>query len=348
MAESIRVGILGAGWPGAAHAKGYKEAGGFKIVAVADLIPERRKKLMSEYGIGREFADAKELLADREIQAVSLCLPRPMHAPMAAAALKAGKHVLCEAPPATSLRETRQMESASTKAGKVLMYALQRRFGGNEQASRQAIDKGYAGDLFHARVSWMRARGIPIGTGWFTTAAQSGGGALLDLGIHMLDLAWHLMGKPRPISAFGATHQKFKETISAPPATMDVEDSAFALLKFDGGRTVELSTAWAFNQPPQQQGTVCRLYGEKAALDVYTPSGAQLYRNFDAKGHAKAVPLKPPKLGAYAAMMRHFKDCIHHNTPPSSGAADGVMLMQMIEAIYKSATSGKSVEIRER
>src|SRR5512140_2547334 len=101
MAETIKVGIVGGGWPGAAHARGYLAAGGFRLVAVADLIPERRKKLMAEFQVPREYADAMDLVADREIDAVSICLPNDLHAPIAKAALKAGKHVLCETPPAT-------------------------------------------------------------------------------------------------------------------------------------------------------------------------------------------------------------------------------------------------------
>jgi predicted dehydrogenase len=345
MAESIRVGIAGAGWPGQAHARGYKEAGaGFKIVAVADLIPDRRKRIMADYGAAREYSDAKELVADKEIDVISVCLPTALHAPIAIAAIKAGKHVVCEKPPARNLKEAKQIESAATKSGKTLLFSIQRRFGGPEQASKQAIEKQYAGEVFHARASWMRTRGIPIGTGWFTVREQSGGGALIDLGIPMLDLAWHLMGQPKPISAFGAIHQKFGASVNA--ASMDVEDSAFALLKFEGGKTLELSSSWALNQPPQQHGTVCRIYGDKAAVDVYTPQGAVLYRNFDEKGQAKSVPLKPPRVSGHASLMRHFRDCIQGKAKPLIGPAEGVALMQMIEAIYKSAAMGKSVEIK--
>ncbi len=327
------------------HARGYKGASGFKVVAVADLIPDRRKKIMSEFGATREYNEAKELVADKEIDAVSVCLPTHLHALIAIAALRSGKHVICEKPPAMSAKEAKQIEAAAVKAGKVVLYSVQRRFGAAEQAARQAIDKGYAGDLFHARTSWMRTRGIPIGTGWFPVKAQSGGGALIDIGVHMLDIAWFLLGQPKPISAYGTTYQKFKD-LAPQHVAMDVEDSAFALIRFEGGKSVELSTSWALNQPPQQQGALCRLYGEKAAVDVYTPHGAVLYRNFDAKGQAKATPLKPPRIAGHVPLMRHFKDCIQGKTPPLIGPREGVVLMQMIEAIYKSAQSGKSVQMK--
>jgi len=345
MAQGIKVGIIGGGWPGGAHARGYKEAGGFKVLAVADLIPSRRTKLKEMTGATREYAEAMELVADKEIELVSVCLPTYLHAPVTIAALKSGKHVLCEKPPTLDVKEARKIEAAATKAKKVVMYSVQRRFGGGEQAAKQAIDKGYAGDVYHARASWMRTRGIPIGTGWFTDKSKSGGGALIDIGVHMLDLAWYLLGQPKPTSVFGMTHHRFGSLVS-PDLKFDVDDAAFALIRFEGGKSLELSASWAFNQPPQQQGTVCRIYGDKAAIDVYTPNGSTLYRNFNAKGEAKPTPLKPPRVAGHAALMRHLKQCIAGEAQPIIGAAQGVMLMQMIEGIYRSAESGKSVDVK--
>jgi predicted dehydrogenase len=345
MADTVRVGIMGAGWPGQQHAKGYDASGGFKIVAVSDLIPSRREKLQAEHKIATVYADAKEMLADKQIDAVSVCLPTFLHAPVAIAALKAGKHVIIEKPPAMNAKEAKQIQAAAAKAGKVVLYAVQRRFGGHEQAAKQAIAKGYAGDVYHARAGWMRTRGIPIGTGWFTDKSRSGGGALIDIGVHALDLAWYMLGQPKPTSAFGVTHQRFAE-LAPKEIKYDVDDAAFALIRFEGGRSLELSTSWAFNQPPQQQGTFCRVHGDKGAVDVYTPNGAIIYRNFDAKGEAKPTPLKPPKTVLHAALMRHFRECILGKVQPIIGAAEGVQLMAMLDGIYRSGESGKSVEIK--
>jgi predicted dehydrogenase len=341
----IRIGIIGGGWPGQAHAKGYATAGGFKVAAIADLIPSRREKFLSEHPGAKQYADANDLLADDDIDAVSVCLPNNLHAPVTIAALKAGKHVLCEKPPALNATEAKKIESAATKAGKIVMYSVQRRFGGAEQAAKQAIDKGYAGDVYHARGTWMRTRGIPIGTGWFIDKSKAGGGALIDIGVHLLDLAWHLLGQPKPTSAYGVTHRRFAHTLGD-GKTIDVDDAAFAMIRFENGKSLELAASWAINQAPQQQGTICRVYGEKAAIEVYTPQGAVLYRNFDPKGDAKAHPLKPPKVVSHVALMRHFKDCIAGKSKPIIGAREGVMLMQMLDAIYKSSESGKSVEIK--
>jgi predicted dehydrogenase len=337
MAQSLRVGIIGCGWPGAAHAKGYAEAGGYKVVAVADLIPARRKQLLQSTGATKEFASADDLVADKEIDVVSVCLPNHLHAPVTIAALKSGKHVCCEKPPTINANEAKKIESAATKSGKTVLYGFQRRFGGAELASKAAIDKGYAGEIYHARTSWMRTRGVPQGTGWYADKSKSGGGALIDLGSHLLDLAWSLMGSPAPKTVFAIAHNRFVK---------EIDDLASAIVTFEGNKTLELSTSWSINQPPQQQGMLCRLHGDKAAVDVYTSTGAVIHRNFDAKGQSSATPLKPPRVVGHAALFRHFKQCIAGETQPQIGAAQGVILMRLIDAIYKSAASGKSVEVK--
>src|SRR4051812_38139351 len=165
MAHGIRAGIIGAGWPGVKHAEGYRAASGFTVAAVADLIPARRKALLQQCPGAAEHADGQAIINDKSIEAVSVCLPNHLHAAVALAALKAGKHVVCETPPTTSAAEAKKLAGAAAKAGKVLLYAAQRRFGGAEQAATQALAKGYAGDAYHARASWMRTRGVPSRTG---------------------------------------------------------------------------------------------------------------------------------------------------------------------------------------
>jgi predicted dehydrogenase len=345
MAQAIRVGIIGAGWPGTKHVEGYKAAAGFDMVAVADLIPARRKKLMEGLGNLREYVDAQELLNDIQVDAVSICLPNDLHLSIAAAALKAGKHVICETPPALGAGEAKKLATIAAKSGKVLLYAAQRRFGAFEQAAKQAIEKGYIGSVQHVRASWMRSRSTPAGSGrWYLDRNRSGGGAMMDLGSQMLDLAWHLMGQPRPISVFAMTDRRFRD--SAPSdVKFDVEDFATVLMKFEGNKLLELSVSWAMNQPPRRQGTGCRIHADRGAIEVYTPQGPLLYRKFGPKGEASETALKTPKVVLYQAMMRHFKECIQGTRQPMVGANEGIALMQMIDAIYKSAESGKSVEI---
>jgi predicted dehydrogenase len=349
MAHAIRVGIIGAGWPGKKHAEGYRAiggAGGFELVAVADLIPARRTQLMSEFAIGREYADYTELLADPGIDAVSICLPNFLHLPATLAALKAKKHVLVETPPFMNAGEARKVHTAATRAKKVFMYAAQRAFGAGALAARQAIDKGYLGDVHHASARWMRTRGIPRGTGWFTRRDQSGGGALIDLGLPMLDLAWKLLGQPKPKAVFMVQGRTPTGAFDDEKSECDVETSAFALLSFENGKSMELAASWAINQPPRHHGTVCRISGSAGAVELDTPQGPVLYRSFGAGGKAKEISLKIPKVVQYHAMMREFKDCIAGKSAPTCGSEQAIVLMQMIDAAYKSAQTGTSVEIR--
>jgi predicted dehydrogenase len=346
MAQAIKVGIIGAGWPGLKHVEGYRATGGFQIAAVSDLIPSRRKGLAQQAGTSvAEHADFEAILKDANIGAVSICLPNHLHAPVALKALKAGKHVLCETPPTLDAAEAKKLAAAAEKAGKVLLFAAQRRFGGAEQAARQAIEKGYAGDVYHARASWMRTRGIPAGTGWYTDKSKSGGGAMIDTGLQVLDLAWYLMGRPKPLSAFAVMPRKLAPQAAAEGSIFDVEEAASVMVRFEGDKSLELSTSWAINQAPLQQGTLCRLHGDKGALEVYTPKGPVMYRSFGPKGEAKETPLKLPKMVLYPAMIRHFKQCILGVEQPVFGGADAVALMAMVDAIYKSAGSGKSASL---
>lgn len=336
MSQTIRLGVMGAGWPGARHAEGAKASGGFRVAAIADPIPERRAGIAREHPGIREFNQAIDLTREKDLDAVTVALPNHLHADLAVAALRAGKHVLVEKPPGLNAKDARRIAAAAEKSGKTVLYAFQRRFGGAEQASRQAIAKGYAGEIYHARAAWLRTRGVPAGTGWFGDLAKSGGGALIDLGVHLLDLVWWFMDQPRPKSVFAVTHRRGH-------GAGEVEDSAFAMIRFEGGRTLKLSAAWAINQPPSQQGTQCRLYGTEGCIDVYTPDGAVIYRQFDQQGESRPTPLKPPRLTGHAALMRHFRECILGKTRPLIGPAEGVWIMEMIDAMYKSDRTGKSV-----
>ncbi|HRK32514.1 MAG TPA: Gfo/Idh/MocA family oxidoreductase, partial [Tepidisphaeraceae bacterium] len=244
---------------------------------------------------------------------------------------------------AGTVKDARKISAAAVKAGRTVLYGFQRRFGAAEQAARLAIGKHYAGGVYHVRSSWLRTRGVPIGTGWFTRKAESGGGAMIDVGISMLDLAWFLLDQPKPTTIFAVTHRKLAP--DGHPTDVDVEDAAFAMIRFETGATLELAASWALNQPPQQQGTLCRAFGDAGCVDVYTPNGPVIYRQFDAKGQSKPTQLKPPRLAGHAALMRHFRECILGKSNPAIGASEGVTLMEMIEAIYKSAESGRSVAI---
>ncbi len=345
MSSAVRIGICGAGWPGLQQAKGCTSAGGFKVVAVADLIPSRRETLRAEHRGIKEFTTADELIKDPDIDAVGLCLPNNLHAPVATAALPPAS--MCSAnslPPPPSRRPGRSNGPPRNPRRPSYTPPGADSAATNSQPARQSVNNLPA-TFYHVRATWMRTRGMPQGTGWYTDKSRSGGGALIDLGAQMLDLAWHLLGQPKPISAFGVAHQHFAGNLPE-GVNCDVDDAAFAMLRFENGKSIELAASWAINQAPQQQGAICRAYGNQGAVEVYTSAGAMLFRHFDAKGQPKASPLPGPKVTGYTALARHFRECILGKARPIVGGAEGVRIMQMIEAVYHSSEAARSVAIK--
>ncbi len=163
----------------------------------------------------------------------------------------------------------------------------------------------------------------------------------MDVGLPLLDMGWHLLGQPKPLEVCGVTNARLAPGLSEGRA-FDVDEAAFVLMRFEGGKSLELAASWALNQPQSQNGTACRVYGTEGAIEVYTPGGAVVYRDFEADGSCKENPLKPPKFTGHAAMARHFKECIVGRGSPVIGGPEGVVLMEMLEAIYKSAEAGRS------
>jgi predicted dehydrogenase len=288
----------------------------------------------------RAYEDAQQLIEDREIDAISVCLPTDQHVAYATAAMKAGKHVVIEPPPAPAVKGAKQLANAAHKYNKVLLYAMQRRFGAAEQAARQAVTKGYAGTPYHARAVWSRTRGVPAGTGWYTDPEKSGGGSMIDLGLPLLDLAWSMLGQPTPLNAYCVTHKRFTDLTGGA-----VEDAAVAIVRFEGDVSLEVVSSWAMNQSPAQSGTVCRLFGESGAVEVYTPRGPLLYRGFET-GTPKETALKLPKTVGHAALLRHFRDCVLNGAVPAIGTLQGTTLMGILEALYKSAETGRSADVK--
>lgn len=176
------------------------------------------KSLPRRMRAAKSFSDYHELLRDPAVDAVIVCLPNFLHFPASLAALEAGKHVLCEKPPTMNV------------------------------AAKALIAAGRLGHIYHARAPWVRSRGIPQGVGgWFTEKKRSGGGALIDIGVHALDSAWYLMGTPRPVSPSAQVFSNFEHLVQDP--VFDVEDAAYAFIRFDNGAVVQLETSWAGNLP---------------------------------------------------------------------------------------------------
>lgn len=333
----LSVGIVGGGWPGQRHAEGFLTSGAWEIAAVADLDADRRRELARGTG-ARLLATADELFALDALDAVVIALPTFLHHPMVMAALMAGKHVLCEKPPALNAGETAAMADAASRRGLVLCFGLQRRALPSAAAAQAAIAQGRLGEIYHARAVFTRPWGAPEGAGaWFRDPARAGGGALLDIGIHVLDLAWFLMGRPQPISVFGVTHDRS-------PETSPLESAAFGLLRFAGGRSIQLEAAWILPESEDRQyvhlhGTAAGALVERDRLTVMRAGEAGI--------EAFSPPIVVGWPEAFVAPFRiqasHFAAAIRSTAPALAPAEDGVQLMQMVDALYASASEGREI-----
>ena len=275
--KKVRAAVIGLGWPGMQHLKGYTACQRSEVVAVCDLDENRCKEVAEEYSVPQTFTDHRQMLARDDIDAVSVCLPNFLHAPFSIDVLNAGKHVLCEKPPATSAQEAQAMAEAAERHNRVLMYALVQRFGGGARALKQMIDAGELGEVYLGKAGYVRRRGIPVGReGWFVDKSRSGGGALIDIGVHALDCVWWLLGSPQPVAIMGAAYSKFGHQVPE-DVKYDVDDAAFAQIRFDNGATIVLEATWALNLPG---GGYVKVAGTKAGaqlnpLTIYTEENGE-------------------------------------------------------------------------
>ena len=217
------------------------------------------------------------------------------------------------------------------------MYALCLRFGGAAKLAKDYIEQGELGEIYYGRAVYHRRRGIPTGSGsWFVDKKRSGGGALIDIGVHALDSAWWLMGCPKPVSVSGSAYQKFKRVLPK-GAHFDVDDSAFALIKFANGATLNLECSWALNLPG---GSVMQIAGTLGGLEL---NPLKIYQ--ERKGVAVDITPEVPNVDAFAGQTGHFVECIQKSKTPLMSGEQGVQLMQILDAIYKSSATGKEVRI---
>lgn len=337
MSKKIGIGIIGLGWAGRESLKCMCKDDRVAPAAVCDVNRKLGESVAKEHGVARVYERPRDLLADRNVRAVTVALPNSMHAPVAIAALEAGKHVICEKPPALNAKEARKAADAAKRNRRILMYALCMRYGPEAQYVRRLTDSGELGEVYYARCGYVRRSGIPIGAGgWFVDKARSGGGALIDIGVHILDVTWFMMGSPRPVAASGAAFRKFPQCVPK-NIKYNVDDSSFGFIKFETGAVLYVEATWALNMP---EGNVSCIAGTKAGvrLDPLT-----IYK--DINGAPVEISPHPRGVDGFTGESRHFIDCITQKKTPISSAEQGVQLMQMLDGIYESARTGREVRI---
>ncbi len=345
--KTLRVGVIGLGM-GRGHVRGFQAHPNAEVVAVADPDESRCEYIRNEYNVPTAYASGEEMLQKEKLDVVSIATPNKFHKPLTIAALKAGCHVLCEKPMAMNAREAKQMIDAAKKAKKRLMINFSYRFTQQSHALKKQVDTGILGDVYFGRTVWHRRRGLPGFGGWFGTKALSGGGPLIDLGVHRLDLALWLMGYPKPEWVMGAAYDPIAtELAKREKKTYDVEDLAAGFIKFENGATLEVEASWAANIEDNEHMET-RLFGTKGGLVQRNVNGAyefeaELY--IEREGCQYDMKLHPPVPEVQGA-MGHFADAILTNTPHIATAEEGLIVMELLDAIYKSAKDGKPIRIK--
>lgn len=346
--KKVRIGVIGAGGIAqGAHLPGYATIPDLcEVVALADINEETLKTAAGKFGVQHTFTDYRKLLEMDEVDAVSVCTPNYVHMDPTLAAFKAGKHVLCEKPIAMNAREAAKMVEAGRKAKRNFMVGYNTRFEPRSQLLKKYIQAGDLGEIYYARAQALRRRGIP-GWGVFIDKAKQGGGPLIDIGVHILDLTLWLMGHPKPVAASGVTYAKFghRSDIVGFLGQWDyknftVEDFASALIRLENGATVVLEASFVANIPEDVwNSTLCGTEGG-ATTNPFT-----VVR----EAHRSLQVFKPEtpsqNINSHHAEMKHFVESILNGTEPLTTGEHGLMVSQIMDAIYESSEKGREVKI---
>lgn len=347
--KKLRIAFIGAGGIAGSHMNYLVKMDDVEIVALSDPNEAGMAKHAKAYNVSQTFVDYKEMLAKANPEAVSVCTPNGLHAPATIAALQAGAHVLVEKPMAMNAKEAQAMLDAAAAAKRKLVIGFQYRFGANSAFLRRAVDAGQFGKIMFARCQALRRRGIP-NWGVFGRKDLQGGGPLIDIGVHILEVAHFVMGSPKPVAASGQAWtymgNKKSDVVSAWPnwdyKTYTVEDLAVGQIRFENGAVLSLESSFVAHIEKDVFGF--SLMGEKAGAN-WDP--AAIFR--DEAGYM--LNSTPGYLAAsgfsdhFEAKMRNFVDHVLYDKPTLAPGEHGLMVQKMLDGIYASAEKGKEVAI---
>lgn len=324
------------------HLPAYDKIEDVEIVAICDIDEKKLEAVKAKYPNARAYTDFKEMIDNEELDAVDICTPNNIHSVAAVYALEKGLHVMCEKPDAINVSEAEKMKEAAEKSGKTLMVMRNNRYRPSTKFLKEYIAKGKMGEIYAGRCGWIRRRGIPGWGGWFTDKEQAGGGPLIDLGVHIIDLSMYLMGNARPVTVSGCTYLKFPHTSYS---KIDVEDLAMGFIRFDNGACLQIEFSWASNIQCDQM--FVELRGTKAGSKM---SGID--RKFEVYTEECGVStLVKPDIDDYNCMphheanIRHFIDVINGKAEPDFTPEQGLNMVKILEALYKSAELGHEIQL---
>lgn len=350
--KKVNIGVIGAGSISEFHLGSYSRNPEVTIYAICDLNEERAKKKAAAYGAEHVFTDYRELLADPAIDAVSICTWNNSHAEISIAAVAAGKHVLVEKPLCKTVEEALRVEEAVKKSGKVLQVGFVRRYGSNTDILNQFIKAGELGEIYYAKATCLRRLGNP--GGWFADKERSGGGPLIDLGVHIIDICWYLMGKPKVKAISGNTYSQlgnrahinnlsFYQASDYDSSKNTVEDLANAIIRFENGASLMVDVSFTLHA--KQDEITVKLYGDKGGAEI--EPGLFIV----AEKHDTILNVTPQVdqlafdfTGGFQNEINHFIDSCLGRKETRSPVEDGVEVMKMLCGIYESAALGKEIQ----
>lgn len=341
--KMLKVAVIGCGSIARLrHLLEYKANKQVDIVAVCDIVEERAEEMAELYG-AKAYTNYKAVIKLADIDAISVCLPNYLHAPVSIDALNSGKHVLCEKPMATSTEEAEAMISAAKTNGKKLMVAHNQRFVSSHQAAKKIMDSGKLGKIYSFKTTF--GHGGPEGwsidgaESWFFNKEQAFIGAMGDLGVHKADLMRYLVGEFAEVGSFIETNAK---------QNTEVDDNAVCILRTESGIIGTLSASWAY-APSSDNSTI--IYGENGILRLEADPEYSLieeYRNGDVINH-KLGKIQSNDEGGQTNthVIDHFVECIVENKEPLISGEEGMKSLQVILAALKSQETKQIISLNK-
>ncbi|MBA3943572.1 MAG: Gfo/Idh/MocA family oxidoreductase [Herpetosiphonaceae bacterium] len=347
MTASLRIGFVGAG--GIARAMQiptFQKNDKVQVVAIADVVQQAVDAAVVDFGIPHGYTDYREMFTKEELNAVVVCTPNKFHAPISIAALDQGLHVLCEKPMALNATEAAAMTRAARASGKILMIAYRYRQQAVARAAKTIIASGELGEIYMIRVNGLRRRGIPS-WGVFTNKEMQGGGALVDYGVHLLDLALWLAGNPRPLEVSGITSRRLGTRPNVNPwgqwdyENFQVEDHAAAFIRFAGGTAMQLEVSWALNIADSSESI--SFSGTEGGLDVFPLKVYNAKHGMLGNWEPIWFPGKDQK--DWDLQAADFVDAVIKGHEPTVKPEEAQRVSQIVDAIYASSECGAAVNI---
>jgi len=357
MSRTVKVGIIGCGGIATAkHLPALKTVENVEMVAFCDIIVERAEKAAKEFGVdgAKVYSDYEELLKDKSIEVIHVLTPNKSHSIISIAAMEAGKHVMCEKPMAKTAAEARAMIETSVKTGKKLTIGYQNRYRPDSQYLYKACRRGDLGDIYMAKAHAIRRRAVPT-WGVFLNEEEQGGGPLIDIGTHALDLTLWAMDNYKVKSVKGSVYKKLGNQTETGNAWGDwnteeftVEDSAFAFITMENGATIFLEASWALNTLEEGEA-ITTLCGTKAGADmrdglrINSVDFGKLNTLKPALGSAGVAFYDGESAKAQDIEAQLWIDAVINDTELVVKPEQALVVTEILEAIYESAKTGKTI-----